>query len=123
MRISDWSSDVCSSDLRMGGSKPYEEAIDDLDGAVRWARPIGLPVVLWGSSYSASLVIPVASSYPEMVKAVLSFSPGDYMQDKHSVVCAAQYLPQPIFITSSKIGRAPFRVMVSWYVYNSLVAV
>src|SRR3546814_18364573 len=59
---------------RMGGSKPYEEAIDDLDGAVRWARPIGLPVVLWGSSYSASLVILVASSYPEMVKAVLSFS-------------------------------------------------
>src|SRR3546814_4738789 len=76
---------------RMGGSKPYEEAIDDLDGAVRWARPIGLPVVLWGSSYSASLVIPVASSYPEMVKAVLSFSPGE-----------------------DKIGRAPCRERV-WH--------
>src|SRR3546814_7258928 len=36
-----------------------------------------------------------------MVKAVLSFSPGEYMQDKHSVGRAAQYLPQPIFITSA----------------------
>ncbi|MCM8730775.1 alpha/beta hydrolase [Hephaestia sp. GCM10023244] len=86
---------------RMGGSKPYEEAMADLDGAVRWARPIGLPVVLWGSSYSASLVIPVASSYPEVVKAVLAFSPGEYMQDKHSVGRSAEYLPQPIFITAA----------------------
>src|SRR3546814_5792081 len=36
-----------------------------------------------------------------MVKSVLSFSPGEYMLDKHSVGRAAQYLPQPIFITSA----------------------
>src|SRR3546814_19035367 len=36
-----------------------------------------------------------------MVKAWWSFSPGEYMQDKHAVGRAAQYLPQPIFITSA----------------------
>ncbi|HVI97743.1 MAG TPA: alpha/beta hydrolase [Sphingomonas sp.] len=86
---------------RMGGSKPYEEAMADLDGAVRWARPIGLPVVLWGSSYSASLVIPVANSYGDLVKAVLSFSPGEYLNDKRAIGRAAEYLKQPIFITSA----------------------
>jgi len=60
-----------------------------------------MPVVLWGSSYSASLVIPVANSYSDIVKAVIAFSPGEYFTDKRTVGRAASYLEQPIFITAA----------------------
>ncbi len=86
---------------RLGKSADYVDATQDLEAAVRWAKPFHMPVVLWGSSYSASLVIPVANSYSDAVKAVLSFSPGEYFADKHQVGRAASYLEQPIFITSA----------------------
>ena len=78
-----------------------EDAEQDMDGAIRWARPLGKPVILWGSSYSASLAIPLANSYPDLVKAVLSFSPGEYFADAHRVGRAAGNLSVPIFITSA----------------------
>src|SRR3546814_4515235 len=40
MRISDWSSDVCSSDLRESG-KAAENAAADADRGVRWAATPG----------------------------------------------------------------------------------
>jgi dienelactone hydrolase len=78
-----------------------EDAQADMDGAVRWARPFGKPVILWGSSYSASLAIPLANTYPDIVKAVLSFSPGEYFTDAHRIGRAAAQLGVPIFITSA----------------------
>jgi dienelactone hydrolase len=84
-----------------GWKNSMEDAEADMDGAVRWARPLGKPVILWGSSYSASLVIPLANSYPDLVKAVLSFSPGEYFTDAHRIGRAAGSLEVPIFITSA----------------------
>lgn len=78
-----------------------EDAEQDMAGAIRWAQPLGMPVILWGSSYSASLVIPLANDYPDDVKAVLSFSPGEYFADKHRIGRAAASLKVPIFITSA----------------------
>ncbi|HEU4960323.1 MAG TPA: alpha/beta hydrolase [Sphingomonas sp.] len=78
-----------------------EDAQSDMDGAVRWAQPIGKPIILWGSSYSASLAIPLANNHPGTVKAVLSFSPGEYFTDAHRIGRAAALLDVPIFITSA----------------------
>lgn len=84
-----------------GWKDSMEDAQQDMDGAIRWAQPFGKPVILWGSSYSASLVIPLANTYPDLVKAVLSFSPGEYFSDAHRIGRAAGDVSVPIFITSA----------------------
>jgi dienelactone hydrolase len=77
------------------------DAEPDLVGAVNWARPFGKPIILWGSSYSASLVFDVANLYPGEVKAVMAFSPGEYFPDARMVGRAASTLAVPAYITSS----------------------
>ena len=59
----------------------YLAAETDIVSAVEYAINIaGDKVILWGSSYSASLVLKVASQYPENIKAVMAFSPGEYFR-------------------------------------------
>ena len=63
------------------------------------------PLILVGSSYSASLVLKVAANN-ENVKAVAAFSPGEYFGGKIKVKQEASKLHIPVFITSSK-SEAP----------------
>jgi alpha-beta hydrolase superfamily lysophospholipase len=60
-----------------GGETGYCEAAPDLEGALAYARAerADLPIILWGSSYSAALVLRLAATNPEAVVAVLAFSP------------------------------------------------
>jgi len=55
----------------------YCEAIQDLEAAFTLLKNKGFgeKVILWGSSYSASLAIQLAHQKPNMIKAVLAFSP------------------------------------------------
>ena len=55
----------------------YCEALAEVDGAVDAARKQGFsgPLVLWGSSYTAALVMQVALRRSTEVRAVLAFSP------------------------------------------------
>lgn len=66
-----------------GGETGYCEAAPDLEGTLAYAREHagGNPIILWGSSYSAALVLRLAATNPEGVIAVLAFSPasGDPM--------------------------------------------
>ncbi len=66
-----------------GGEAGFCEAAVDLEGALRFTREHegDKPVVLWGSSYSAALVVRIAATAPEGVIAFLAFSPagGDPM--------------------------------------------
>src|SRR3546814_8553923 len=39
MRISDWSSDVCSSDLLVGDATTYVSEVDESDGSIALYRP------------------------------------------------------------------------------------
>ena len=77
------------------------DAESDMIGAVNWARPFGKPIILWGSSYSASLAFDVANLYPGQASAVMAFSPGEYFPDPHMVGRAASTLAVPAYITSS----------------------
>ena len=79
----------------------YLNAKPDLQAAVDWARRENLPIILWGSSYSASLVFPIAAENAGQIKAVLAFSPGEYFADKHLVENAAKQLTVPVFVTSA----------------------
>ncbi|MEO7169917.1 MAG: alpha/beta hydrolase [Sphingomonas sp.] len=79
----------------------YPTAEPDLQAALDWGVRQKLPLILWGSSYSAALVFDVVAQNPGKVKALLAFSPGEYMPDKHFVDRAARVLTIPVFVTSS----------------------
>lgn len=79
----------------------YPTAEPDIQAALDWGVQQKLPLILWGSSYSAALVFDVAAQNPGKVAAALAFSPGEYMPDKHFVDRAARTLAVPVFVTSS----------------------
>lgn len=81
----------------------YLGALPDLEAALAWAKAKGVPVVLWGSSYSASLVFMLANAADakDSVKAVIAFSPGEYFNDKKMVATAAAKVAVPVFVTSA----------------------
>ena len=87
---------------RLGGERSYLEARADLEAALAWAREKKLPVILWGSSYSASLAFLVAADHPDQVAALLAFSPDEYFDGKPAIAPAAATLKMPVFITSSQ---------------------
>lgn len=108
---------VLATDQRSGGSmwghenrtaaahasaSSYQAALPDLEGAVGYATKTWAPapVIIWGSSYSASLVFVVAARDPDHVTAVLSFSPGEYFSGL-SVRDSAAKVRCPVFVTSA----------------------
>ncbi len=86
----------------LGRKADYLEARPDLKAALDWARTQKLPIILWGSSYSSSLIFPLAASDPQGIVALLSFSPGEYFdQDKQMIRSAAAKVNVPVFIAST----------------------
>ncbi|MEI9851362.1 MAG: alpha/beta hydrolase [Sphingomonas sp.] len=85
----------------LGGERSYLEAKRDLEAALEWARGERMPVILWGSSYSASLAFLVAAEHPRQVAALLAFSPAEYFEGAPSVAAAAAKLKMPVFVASS----------------------
>jgi dienelactone hydrolase len=88
---------------RLGHSASYTDALPDLEAALAWAvrRAPSHRAIVWGSSYSASLVFLLAAAHPSSVAAVLGFSPGEYFGDKR-VSQAAARVTVSIFVTSAK---------------------
>lgn len=82
------------------GGGDYSDAYADLEAALAYAgtRDAG-PVAVWGSSYSAALVFPLAAGHPD-VDAVLAFSPAEYIRGQ-SIGDAAAQLAVPVFVTSA----------------------
>jgi len=82
------------------GSRPKEIALKDMEGSVRWAQANNSgPVIVWGSSYSASLVFLLAAEHPE-IRGLLAFSPGEYFGGK-TVHEAAENVHCAVFLTSA----------------------
>jgi dienelactone hydrolase len=86
---------------RLGKSVTYEDAKPDLVAALDWAASRHLPIVLWGSSYSAALVFEVAAEHANQVAAVIAFSPGEYLGKSGTVAQASAGVRVPIYVTSS----------------------
>jgi len=87
----------------LGRKADYLEARPDLQAALDWARTQKLPIVLWGSSYSSSLIFPLAAKDPQGIVALLSFSPGEYFDsDKHMIAAAAANVRVPVFVASTR---------------------
>ncbi|MDR6294621.1 MULTISPECIES: alpha/beta hydrolase [Inquilinus] len=86
----------------LGRDPGYLAAKQDLEGALRWGEAQHQPLVLWGSSYSAALVFLVAAEHPGAVRAVLAFSPGEYLNPSDAVRRASAQLRAPVFVTSAQ---------------------
>jgi dienelactone hydrolase len=82
-------------------SAGYLQAKPDLEAALAWGQAQKLPIAIWGSSYSSSLVFVIAAEHPDTVKAVLAFSPGEYFDDKTMIGHAAKKVTVPVFVTSA----------------------
>lgn len=81
----------------------------DLEAALAWAhaKNPGRKVILWGSSYSASLVFVIAAKHPAEVAGVLAFSPGEYFPNHPMLIeDAAKRVHVPVFITSENSADA-----------------
>jgi dienelactone hydrolase len=89
---------------RLGKSTGYDAALPDLEAAFRWAKSPDQtgPIIVWGSSYSAALVFLLAANHRREVKAILAFSPGEYLHGSSTVLKAAAQVSIPIFVTSAK---------------------
>jgi len=87
-----------------GFSTTFLEAQKDLEAAVAEARRSYAtgPLILWGSSYSSSLVIKLAGEQPAIADAVISFSPGEYFDPNNLIATAASGVQIPTFITSAQ---------------------
>jgi dienelactone hydrolase len=85
----------------LGRKADYLEARPDLKAALDWAQTQKQPIILWGSSYSSSLIFPLAASDPQGVVALLSFSPGEYFDDQQMIRRAAAKVTVPVFIAST----------------------
>jgi dienelactone hydrolase len=96
--------------------KPVEflDAEQDINAAVNFAaNKYDQKIILWGSSYSSTLSLYIAIANPN-VKAVISFSPGDYFQDeKGSLQSLLIGFSKPMFVTSSREEAAETTALLS----------
>lgn len=92
----------------LGKSSDYLAAKPDLEAAIAWAEDKKLPIIIWGSSYSAALTYLVAAENPGRLRAALVFSGGDYLGASR-VPEAARKVTIPIFATSAKSEVAQMR--------------
>jgi len=84
----------------------YEHALPDMLRAIELVRKqlSSGKVILWGSSYSASLVLKIAGDWPDLVDGVLAFAPGEYFNThtKTWIQDSASHITIPAFITSAR---------------------
>lgn len=94
-----------SNALLQNKSITYEDSYIDLEAALNFVKKKIKPtkIIVWGSSYSALLVFPLAEKNTKDIDGILAFSPADYFYiDNKSIFEYSKNLNCPIFITSAQ---------------------
>jgi len=89
----------------LGLKTDYVEAFPDMQATLNYAMENypSRKIIIWGSSYSSSLVFVLQQKNTEAVSAVLAFSPGEYFTYEDKEINAyAKEVNCPVFITSAK---------------------
>lgn len=81
----------------------YIEALKDIEAAIKHISKYNeKPVILFGSSYSASLSL-IAANMHNNISAVIAFSPGEYFQPEMMVKKRLEGLQIPVFASSTEL--------------------
>lgn len=83
----------------------YPDAIQDIETAFQYIKHGIKPdkIILWGSSYSASIVLYMAAVHHDHITATLAFSPGEYFEiNGKKIASYTNRITCPTFITSAK---------------------
>jgi len=92
--------DTAARAKEAGKSVDFVDAIPDIAAGVDYVKSKGAKKgILWGSSYSAALVLLIAGGTPDLVDAVVAMSPGEYIKGK-SVAEAAKSIKAPVLLVS-----------------------
>jgi dienelactone hydrolase len=104
-----------------GTSEAYLDALPDMEAAIKYARKNSAKgkLIIWGSSYSASLALKIAGDNPSLADGVLAFSPGEYFGSSGKgpdyIRESASKIGIPVFVTSSSTEKN------SWYsIYEAI---
>jgi len=94
-----------------GKKTRYRDARPDLEAAIVRVKKYYAKgkVIIWGSSYSATLVLQLMGEQAEIADAALAFAPGDYFSIQ------AENISQPVFITSAKNEKDNW-----WAIYEKI---
>lgn len=80
----------------------FLDAKQDIVAAIDYAyTKSNQPVILFGSSYSASLVLIVGKTN-DKVKAIIAFSPGEYLKPEVNMASAVSQIKKPILAACSQ---------------------
>lgn len=102
---------------KRGVKTDFVSALPDMKAALGYARKhhASGKLIAWGSSYSAALVIVLASDPNNHIDAVLSFAPGEYFarfgKSKTWIRKAAAKVRVPVFITSAKNEKKKWKAI------------
>lgn len=100
-----------------GKGMTFLDAIPDLKAAVAYARNHYAKgkLLIWGSSYSAALVLRLGGTFKGTVDGILSFAPGEYFarfgESATFVSEGAKSIKTPVFITSAKHEREKWQAI------------
>jgi dienelactone hydrolase len=88
---------------KKGKPVSFLDAEQDITAAIGFlSKRYNSKVILWGSSYSASLALKIGKR-DSRVSAVLAFSPGEYFKkDSLELKSCIRNIGKPVFVTSSR---------------------
>jgi len=132
-KLNDFGYNCLALDLRSGGNfadKPNEtanrakkngiknemiDAQEDIKAAIDYLhKKYKTKVILWGSSYSASLVL-IEGVPNDKVMAIIAFSPGDYFgSDVPSLATSFARADKPFLVTSSKEEASGLKSLIGY---------
>lgn len=91
--------------INKGIGTDYLDAYPDLEAALMYAKNnySSRKIIIWGSSYSASLVFILGAKYKNYISGIVSFSPGEYFEYENMQI--KEYAKEancPVFVSSAK---------------------
>ena len=106
-----------ASAKKAGKNTNYLDAYQDMVASLRHVDKTYKPrrIYVWGSSFSASLALRLTAEYPQLIRAVFAFSPGEYFRKKNYILRYAKRIRRPTFITSAKSEKSRWATL-----YNAI---
>jgi alpha-beta hydrolase superfamily lysophospholipase len=106
-----------------GVGTDFPDAVQDMLASIEYAKEnfSDGELIIWGSSYSAALVLKIFGDDENLADKALSFSPGEYFErfgkPSNWIGESAMKINKPVFITSTKSEKN-----VWWDIYQNIPA-